>query len=73
MRTLKSVRPGRGARVLRVHGQGALRLRIMEMGLTPGAALRVTKLAPLGDPMAIALRGYSLSLRRADAALVEIE
>ena len=72
MKTLKTLRPGVEARVIRVHGQGALRRRIMEMGLTPGAAVRVRKIAPLGDPIEILVRGYALSLRKADAALVEI-
>jgi len=62
--------------VVRVHGEGpprgGLRRRIMEMGLTPGVLVRVRKIAPLGDPMEIHVRGYSLSLRRADAALVEV-
>jgi len=73
MQTLKNLKPNIGARVVRVHGQGALRLRIMELGLTPGTPVRVRKIAPLGDPIEICVRGYSLSLRKADAALVEIE
>ena len=73
MRTLKNLKPNMAARVIRVHGGGALRLRIMELGLTPGTPIRVRKIAPLGDPIEIAVRGYSLSLRKADAALVEIE
>ena len=73
MRTLKTLRPGIDARIVRVHGQGALRRRIMEMGLTQGTPIRVRKIAPLGDPIEIWVRGYSLSLRKADAALVEIE
>ena len=72
MRTLKTLKPGMEARVVRVHGEGALRRRIMEMGLTPGAPIRVRKIAPLGDPVEILVRGYALSLRKADAALVEI-
>ena len=72
MRTLKALKPGSGARVVRVHGQGALRLRIMEMGFTPGTPVRVRKIAPLGDPIEILVRGYALSLRKADAALIEI-
>jgi len=72
MQTLKNLKPNIGARVTRVHGQGALRLRIMELGLTPGTAVRVRKIAPLGDPIEILVRGYALSLRKADAALVEI-
>jgi len=72
MRTLKTLRPGMDARIICVHGQGALRRRIMEMGLTPGTRIRVRKIAPLGDPVEILVRGYALSLRRADAAMVEI-
>jgi len=72
LKTLKTLRPGVEARVVYVHGGGALRLRIMEMGLTPGALVRVRKIAPLGDPVEILVRGYALSLRRADAALVEV-
>ena len=73
MRTLKNCKPGQSARVLRVQGADALRIRIMEMGLTPGTVLRVLKLAPLGDPMEIIVRGYALSLRKSDAARIEIE
>ena len=73
MKTLKSLKPGQSARVVRVHGQGALRLRVMEMGLTPGAAVWVRKIAPLGDPIEILVRDCALSLRKADAALVEVE
>jgi len=72
MQTLKNLRPGRPARVVRVLGEGALRLRIMELGLTPGTPVRVRKIAPLGDPIEILVRGYSLSLRKAQAALIEI-
>jgi len=72
VRTLKTLKPGMEARVVRVHGEGALQRRIMEMGLTPGALVRVRKIAPLGDPVEIQVRGYALSLRKADAALVEI-
>jgi len=71
-KTLKTLKPGVDARVVHVHGGGALRLRIMELGLTPGALIRVRKIAPLGDPIEILVRGYALSLRRADAALVEV-
>ena len=72
VKTLGTMRPGEGGRVLRVRGAGALRLRILEMGLTPGAMVRVIKAAPLGDPIEVLVRGYTLSLRRADAALVEV-
>jgi len=73
MRTLKNLKPNQPARVVRVHGGGALRLRIMELGLTPGTPVCVRKIAPLGDPIEFVVRGYALSLRKADAALVEIE
>ena len=72
MRTLKTLKPGIDARVVHVHGGGALRRRIMEMGLTTGTPIRVRKIAPLGDPIEILVRGYALSLRKADAALVEV-
>jgi len=72
MRTLKSLKPGMEARVVRVYGEGALRRRILEMGVTPGTPIRVRKIAPLGDPIEIWVRGYALSLRKADAALVAI-
>jgi len=72
MPTLRHLKPGQSARVVWVRGEGPLRQRIMEMGLTPGVKVWVRKLAPLGDPMEIRVRGYSLSLRRADAALVEV-
>ena len=72
MKTLKTLKPGQPARVVRVRGGGALRLRILEMGLTPGTPVRVRKIAPLGDPIEIQVRGCALSLRKADAALVEV-
>jgi len=72
MNTLINLKPNQTARVVRVHGQGALRLRMMELGLTPGTPIRVRKIAPLGDPIEIHVRGYALSLRKEDAALVEI-
>lgn len=73
MKTLRNLKPGHSARVLRVHGAGALQRRIMEMGITSGVELRVQKAAPLGDPIEILVRGYSLSLRKADAALIELD
>jgi len=73
MKTLRQLKPGQSARVVRVHGQGALRLRVMEMGLTPGILIWVRKIAPLGDPIEILVRDCALSLRKADAALVEVE
>ena len=72
MKTLAQLKPGQRARVLRVHGAGALQRRIMELGVTRGVEIQLRKTAPLGDPLEIRLRGYSLSLRRAEAALVEL-
>ena len=73
MNTLKDVRVGRVARVVKVHGVGAIRRRIMDMGITKGVEIYVRKLAPLGDPIEIRVRGYELSLRKADAEMIEIE
>ncbi len=73
MKTLKDVRIGKNARVVRLHGEGALRRRIMDMGLTRGVEVTVRRVAPLGDPIEIHLRGYELSLRKADAEMIEVE
>ena len=73
MKTLKDVRIGKSARVVRLHGEGALRRRIMDMGLTRGVEVTVRRVAPLGDPIEIHLRGYELSLRKADAEMIEVE
>lgn len=73
MNTLKDVPVGKSAKVVRLHGEGALRRRIMDMGITRGVTVKVRKLAPLGDPMELTVRGYELSLRRADAEMIEIE
>ncbi len=73
MRTLNDVKIGGSAKVVKLHGEGALRRRIMDMGITRGVELRVRKVAPLGDPIEINVRGYELSLRRSDAAMIEIE
>lgn len=70
---LGEMRPGMSGRVLRLDGDGALRVRLLEMGLTPGTRVQVCRAAPLGDPLALRLRGYSLSLRREDAMRVEME
>ncbi len=72
MKTLKEIPIGGHARVVRLHGEGALRRRLMDMGITRGTEVTVRKLAPLGDPMEITVRGYELSLRRADAATIEV-
>ena len=73
MNTLKQARVGSTVRVVRVHGEGALRRRIMDMGITRGVEIYVRKMAPLGDPMELRVRGYELTLRKADAEMVEIE
>ena len=72
MKTLAQLKSGQSAQVLRVHGAGALQRRIMELGFTPAVEVQLRKTAPLGDPLEIRLRGYSLSLRRTEAALIEI-
>ena len=73
MKTLKDVKIGSSARVVKLHGEGALKRRIMDMGLTKGVEVYVRKVAPLGDPIELTLRGYELSLRRVDAEMVEVE
>ncbi len=73
MKTLKDVKVGERAVVVRLRGEGAVRRRIMDMGLTRGTEVFVRKVAPLGDPMELNVRGYELSLRRADAEMVEVE
>ena len=73
MRTLKDVEIGETTRVVRIHGEGALKRRIMDMGITRGVEIYVRKVAPLGDPIEITVRDYELSLRKADAKLIEVE
>ncbi|MBR6545423.1 MAG: ferrous iron transport protein A [Clostridia bacterium] len=73
MRTLKELKVGKKARVVKLHGEGAVRRRLMDMGLTRGTEVTVRRVAPFGDPIELTLRGYELSLRRADAEMVEIE
>lgn len=73
MRTLKDIKVGETIRVTRVHGDGPIRRRIMDMGITKGVEIYVRKVAPLGDPMELNLRGYELTLRRADADMIEVE
>lgn len=72
MRTLKDVPVGETCRVIKLHGEGAMKRRLMDMGLTRGTDIYVRKLAPLGDPMELTLRGYELSLRKEDAACIEV-
>ena len=73
MRTLKDAKIGETVVVVKLHGEGALRRRIMDMGITKGVEIRVRKVAPLGDPLEITVRGYELSLRKADAEMIEVE
>lgn len=72
MKTLKEVKIGTSATVVKLHGEGALRRRIMDMGVTRGTEVYVRKVAPLGDPIEVNLRGYELSLRKSDAELIEV-
>ena len=72
MRTLKDAKIGESVVVLKLHGAGAVRRRIMDMGITKNVEIFVRKVAPLGDPMEVSVRGYGLSLRKADAEMIEI-
>ena len=72
MKTLKDVRVGEAVTVVKLHGEGAVRRRIMDMGITKNVAVLVRKVAPLGDPIEINVRGYELSLRKADAEMIEV-
>ena len=73
MKTLRDVKVGERATIVRLHGEGALKRRIMDMGLTRGTEVFVRKVAPLGDPMELTVRGYELSVRKGDAELIEVE
>ncbi|MDY5693810.1 MAG: ferrous iron transport protein A [Eubacteriales bacterium] len=73
MKTLKDVNIGESARVVKLHGEGAVKRRIMDMGITRGSEVFVRKAAPLGDPMEVTVRGYELSLRKADTQMIEVE
>ncbi len=73
MKTLRDVKVGEKATIIRLHGEGALKRRIMDMGLTRGTEVLVRKVAPLGDPLELNVRGYELSVRKADAELIEVE
>ena len=73
MKTLKQVKVGETVRVVKLHGEGAVKRRIMDMGLTRGVEVYVRKVAPLGDPVEVTVRGYELSLRKADAEIIEVE
>ena len=73
MKTLKDVKVGETAVVVRLHGEGAVKRRMMDMGLTRGTEVHVRKVAPLGDPMELTVRGYELSVRKADAEMIEVQ
>lgn len=72
MKTLKDAKVGDTVTVARLHGEGPVKRRIMDMGITKGTAIKVQKVAPLGDPMELNIRGYELSIRKADAEMVEL-
>ena len=73
MKTLKEVAVGETVKVTKLSGEGATKRRIMDMGITKGVEITVRKVAPLGDPMELSVRGYELSIRKADAELIEVE
>jgi ferrous iron transport protein A len=73
MNNLREVPVGGTAKVVKIHGEGAVKRRIMDMGITKGVEIYVRKVAPLGDPVEVTVRGYELSLRKADAEMVEVE
>ena len=73
MNTLRQAKIGDTAKVVKLHGEGAVKRRIMDMGITKGVEVYVRKVAPLGDPIEVTVRGYELSLRKADAEMIEIE
>lgn len=73
MKTLRDIKVGGKCRVVKLHSEGALKRRIMDMGITRGVEIKVQKVAPLGDPIEITVRGYELTLRRDDANIIEVE
>lgn len=72
MQTLRQVKVGQSAQVVKLHGEGAVKRRIMDMGITKGVEVTIRKVAPLGDPIEITVRGYELSIRKADAEMIEV-
>ena len=72
MLTLKETKVGQTVKVVKLHGEGAVKRRIMDMGITKGVEVYVRKVAPLGDPIEVTVRGYELSIRKADAAMIEV-
>ena len=73
MKTLKDIKIGQPVQVVKLHGEGPVRRRIMDMGITKGTEVRVRKVAPLGDPLEVTVRGYELSIRKSDAEMIEVE
>lgn len=73
MKTLRQAKVGETVKVVKLHGEGAVKRRIMDMGLTKGVEVQIRKVAPLGDPVEVTVRGYELSLRKADAEMIEVE
>ena len=73
METLRNVKCGQSVKVVKLHGEGAVKRRIMDMGITKGTDVYVRKVAPLGDPIEVTVRDYELSLRKADAELIEVQ
>lgn len=73
MKTLRQAKVGDTVKVIKLHGEGAVKRRIMDMGLTKGVEVYIRKVAPLGDPVEITVRGYELSIRKADAEMIEVE
>lgn len=73
MKSLREVSVGSTVKVVKLHGEGALKRRIMDMGVTKGATIQVVKVAPLGDPIEVKIRGYQLSVRKDEAASIEVE
>lgn len=73
MKTLKDAKVGETVKVVKLHGEGAVKRRIMDMGLTKNVEVYIRKVAPLGDPVEITVRGYELSLRKADAEMIEVQ
>jgi len=73
MKTLRDLKVGESGKVVKLHGEGAVKRRIMDMGITKGVEVSIRKVAPLGDPVELNVRGYELSIRKADAEMIEIE
>ena len=73
MKTLRQAKVGDTSKVVKLHGEGAVKRRIMDMGITKGTEVHIRKVAPLGDPVEVTVRGYELSIRKADAEMIQIE